>query len=201
MDFVTLLYEEVKIMKKIFYLLLLGVVSYSAMNVSAMEGNSSSSFLNYNGIVISEIYYLKLENLGFTENEIMHMTQDQFDDNKDLDGEVVSEVTIYVKVINGKEQIVSEEEYDAPDMSLFGMQAGYIETGNKTVLIAMCNEYKEFVNGDYIWVSFKPGNQKNVGSDAAAIPTDVSGFRYKLRTKLPSPWTQVKINGLWIIDK
>lgn len=76
MDFVTLLYEEVKIMKKIFYLLLLGVVSYSAMNVSAMEGNSSSSFLNYNGIVISEIYYLKLENLGFTENEIMHMTQD-----------------------------------------------------------------------------------------------------------------------------
>lgn len=104
-------------------------------------------------------------------------------------------------MINGKEQIVSEEEYDAPDMSLFGMQAGYIETGNKTVLIAMCNEYKEFLNGDYIWVSFKPGNQKNVGSDAAAIPTDVSGFRYKLRTKLPSPWTQVKINGLWIIDK
>ena len=74
-------------------------------------------------------------------------------------------------------------------------------TANRTVLIAMCNEFKEFVNSDYIWVSFKPGEQKNVGSNAAAIPTDVSGFRYKLRTKLSSPWTQVKINGLWIIDK
>ena len=74
-------------------------------------------------------------------------------------------------------------------------------TGNKTVLIAMCNEFKEFVTSDYTWVSFKPGNQKNVGNDAAAIPTEITGFRYKLRTKLPSPWTQVKINGLWIIDK
>lgn len=107
------------------------VVSCSAMNVSAMEEDSSSSFLNHNDIVISETDYLKLENLGFTENEIMYMTQDEFDDNKDLEGEVVAEVTTYVKVINGKDQIVSEEEYAAPDISLFGMQAGYIETGAK----------------------------------------------------------------------
>ena len=107
-----LLYEEVIILKKIFYLLL-GIVGCSTIRVSAMETDLNMYFYNYNGVEITETEYSNLESLGFTDNEIMYMSQTEFNDNKDLEGEVVSEITTYVKVINGIEQVVSKEEYEA----------------------------------------------------------------------------------------
>ena len=148
-----LLYEEVIILKKIFYLLL-GIVGCNTISVSAMETNLNTYFYNYNGVEITETEYSNLESLGFTDNEIMYMSQTEFNDNKDLKGEVVSEITTYVKVINGIEQVVSKEEYEAPDMSIFGMQAGYIETGAKkmtTRIISTNGRYRYKV--DLEWKS------------------------------------------------
>ena len=140
-------------MKKIFYLLL-GIVGCNTISVSAMETNLNTYFYNYNGVEITETEYSNLESLGFTDNEIMYMSQTEFNDNKDLKGEVVSEITTYVKVINGIEQVVSKEEYEAPDMSIFGMQAGYIETGAKkmtTRIISTNGRYRYKV--DLEWKS------------------------------------------------
>ena len=47
-------------------------------------------------------------------------------------------------MINGKEQLVSKEEYYAPGVSIFGMRAGHIETGVKKMTIRIIS-----TNGRY----------------------------------------------------
>lgn len=72
-------------------------------------------------------------------------------------------------------------------------------TGNRTVQIALCDGDKNFLS-DYVWLPFKTGDVKLLNSTLGSIPTSYAGTTYRLRSKLPSPWTQVKINGLWGID-
>lgn len=67
-------------------------------------------------------------------------------------------------------------------------------TGNRTVQLAEFDNNNNAIGG-YTWTSFSPGQTKNW--DDAVYQT--TGQR-KLRAKLPLPWTQVTITGVWYID-
>lgn len=67
-------------------------------------------------------------------------------------------------------------------------------TANRQVLLAEFNEKNEAVGG-YTYTSFSPGQTKK-WDDAVY---QLKGKR-KIRAKLPLPWTQVTINGVWYID-
>ena len=61
--------------------------------VNALE---SSEFANENGIAMTEEQVENLRNLGFTDLEIKVMSIEEFNNNKDLKGEVV---TNYNKIL------------------------------------------------------------------------------------------------------
>ncbi|WP_146547656.1 hypothetical protein [Rummeliibacillus suwonensis] len=72
--------------------------SLPVLNVHAAEGNEDEA----NEIVklnLSEKEIERLGNLGFTKDEIENMSKEEYEMNKNLDGEVVSESVKYVKVI------------------------------------------------------------------------------------------------------
>lgn len=115
--------------KVILGILLLGIIFCSRTNVDAK--GLENEIINHNGIYISEQEYERLEHLGFTKTQILYMTRQEYESNKNLTGEVVTEKISYFKSVNGVDEEVSKEEYDTPGISLFGMQAGYIETGAK----------------------------------------------------------------------
>ncbi len=61
----------------------------------ALVGN----FTNYYGIEMTSEQYERLLNLGFDEGQINYMTQEIFDQNKDLEGTLVSRVQKYYKTV------------------------------------------------------------------------------------------------------
>lgn len=137
--------------KIIFGLVLLGM-AFGTSSVYAKENNCIMT--NNKGVEIAEEGYKNLQNLGFTEKQILYMEQEEYDANKDLQGEVVSEKTMYLKEIDGETLEISEEEYNAPGISLFGMTAGYTETGAKkmtTQIISVDSRYRYKV--DLEWKS------------------------------------------------
>lgn len=81
-------------------------------NVSAAE------YINYYNISMTSQQYNNLLNLGFSENEIYYMSQETFDINKDIEGQLVAENNKYYKTIytdlagNPYTTEISEEEYN-----------------------------------------------------------------------------------------
>ncbi len=96
---------------------------FSIVNVNA------KSFTNSNNILINEKEYQNLLSLGFSDLEIEMMEEKQFEENKNLHGEIVSVDTKYFKTISSDNQVystnrldnnienkvieISKEEYDA----------------------------------------------------------------------------------------
>lgn len=105
-------------MKKTLYisLLILLMISFTK-NVKADE---NIFYTNLYNIEMTETEYNNLLELGFTENEIYHMTNDIFMDNKDIEATLESETIEYYKVTtitqNGNttstSEIVTQEEYE-----------------------------------------------------------------------------------------
>lgn len=87
-------------MKKIYNLILtLGIALISFSNMVNAEEINPNIIINNNGITIAKSEYNNLIKLGFTENEILNMSQNEFDENKNLGGQVVSTNDKYYKVI------------------------------------------------------------------------------------------------------
>lgn len=103
-------------MKKFIYscfaLLLLGITT---PNVYA-----SAYYTNYNNIEMTENEYNNLVELGFTEDEIYLMGNEEFEANKDIEGTLVSSVGQYYKtttitqngITTSSSEIISEEQYE-----------------------------------------------------------------------------------------
>lgn len=100
-------------------------------NVSAA---SEAYYINSNGIEMTEEEYNNLVQLGFTEFQIEHMRQQVFEDNKDIEGELVSETKKYIKTsvtIRNGIKIVTQQEFPSltaitNDMQLHaGQQPGF----------------------------------------------------------------------------
>lgn len=60
---------------------------------------SAHQYINYYGIEMSSEEYLTLLNLGFTDDEIYYMDEDTFDENKDLDAELITKGVRYYKTV------------------------------------------------------------------------------------------------------
>lgn len=121
-------------MKNAIKFLLLLVLIMSGNHVSA-----SSTFINNNGIRISDSEYNNLINLGFTNTEINNMNQKEFDLNKNLNGTVVSREFINTQ----------------PTGMMRTSSSGYVSTASKRVtisIISINNYYRFKVTTE--WYSF-----------------------------------------------
>ena len=108
----------------------------SVTNIEVFALDSDNTIVNNNNIFITEIEYQNLLNLGFTDNEIMNMSLKEFEENKILQGEIVSQNTIYMDEQNN---ILNN------NASVFGFQTGYIETASKkmtTTIISVNGKYR-----------------------------------------------------------
>ncbi|HAB67592.1 MAG TPA: hypothetical protein DCE23_09530 [Firmicutes bacterium] len=85
-------------MKKRYLLKIVTIIIFSVINnVSALQFSADDIYTNNNGVEMTHIQITNLKNLGYKEDEIRDMFQDEFDENKNLEGKVVSSVTKYYK--------------------------------------------------------------------------------------------------------
>lgn len=95
--------------------------------------------------------YNNLLNLGFTEREILNMTEKEFDDNKNLKGEILDSTTEYYKlteyydIIGGfilsTNQRITKQEFEnkTSDEKVRSISTGYIETAYKKLTTTIVN--------------------------------------------------------------
>ena len=123
-----------------------------------VSSKASDYIINNNSIKISTEEYNNLINLGFTEKEIFNMSAVEYENNKDLIGEIVSSDIKYYKTVtfynDANEQVakndieISEDEYsfaNSNTMSSHGLIVGYTETNYKkmtTNIISLSNKYR-----------------------------------------------------------
>lgn len=126
-------------------------------NVYALECNEEN-YQNKNGIEMTCEQVENLESLGFTDYQILHMDQDEFDANKNLKGEVLSETTKYYKTttyyqnenqllsVTGSNPItyseeISKEEYETgePSVNTRGLTNGVTSTEYKLMTTTIIN--------------------------------------------------------------
>lgn len=112
---------------------------------------ANEKYVNYYGIEMSEEEYNNLVGLGFTENEIYYMLEDDFNYNKDIESKLESSTTNYYvnvtrydatgKIMSSNDTQISEDEYNMPVQLL--AYNGYIETSYKkmTTTISKSGDY------------------------------------------------------------
>lgn len=91
----------------------------SVLAVTLFIGSvSASEYINYFGIEMNEEEYDNLINLGFTEDEIYHMSEETFVENKDIESTLEVQNKKYYKTIytdlsgNAYSAEISKEEYE-----------------------------------------------------------------------------------------
>ena len=137
-------------MKKILLMVIFCVfVTVVGVDVNASANNPF--LINNNNIEMSEVEYNNLLNLGFTNSEILNMTIGEFNNNKDLIGEVVSVNSNYYDInnnlINFEDGIVGGNL-----VGLYGSFNGYIETEYKkvtTTIVSVNNYYRYKVTTEW----------------------------------------------------
>lgn len=132
-----------KKMSNLVFIIVLILTSFIS-TVNAQEININN-IINNNGITITETEYNNLINLGFTDNEILNMKNNEFEENKNLMGSVVSTNDKYYKITtkyDRENNIISNtaeeiNEYIYNNYNLITNQAiprssnGYTETSYK----------------------------------------------------------------------
>lgn len=162
-------------MKKniLFSIFTIFILLFSIQNVSALELDENGYYTNANNIKISEQQLENLQNMGFSEREIIAMGQEEFDNNKNLNGEIVAQTTKYYKTITTYSDVstysinnatnptsitieITEEEYNNSNDELLitplGNTNGYTETNYKkmTTTIVKNGNYYRYKN-DLVW--------------------------------------------------
>ena len=153
--------------KKLFLIIAIIIpLSMATENVSA-KAISNDHYTNYYNIEMTNDEYNRLLNLGFTEQEIYTMDLEEYNNNKNLNGEVVAEKTKYYQTTtylpngifatNSKDSIkqiniitktieITEEEYNKSNYNLkSSLSNGYVETNYKkmtTTIIAVNGRYR-----------------------------------------------------------
>lgn len=104
---------------------------------------ADDSYINYYGIEINEPEYSNLLGLGFTEEEIYHMEQEEFDANKNIESALEASTTKYYvetvrydstgRVVHSNTSEVTEEEYN-DDMILNMRSTATTETTYKRMV-------------------------------------------------------------------
>ena len=103
-----------RIIKNIFIVAFIMLLGLNTNIVSAHQ------FTNYYGIQMTNDEYFTLLNLGFTSDEIYYMDEDTFDDNKDLDAELIAQSNRYYKIVTpmyGSSYVVEVSQFEALNQS------------------------------------------------------------------------------------
>lgn len=155
-------------MKKNLTLFMVTLVAFifTFQKVNALEITEDGLYKNYNNILITSEELENLRNLGFTEKQIEVMDEDEFEANKNLNGEVLNETSKYYKTItvydnknvysinNTKTNAIisysveiSESEYNNSNSQInpLGLSNGYTNTEYKkmtTTIISVNNRYR-----------------------------------------------------------
>lgn len=100
----------------------------------------ASNYVNYRGIPMTEDEYNNLVNLGFTEDEIYYMSEETFNQNKDIESTLESVTEKYYKTIytdlNGGNHSVELTEEEFNNQSSVNTR-GYVETSYKKLVTSM----------------------------------------------------------------
>lgn len=150
----------------IFAILLLIPTTKNALSI-----NEEDLYTNNNGIQMTEKELTNLKNLGFTNEEIIVMTEDIFEKNKNIEGEILSQTTKYYKTVTSYggastysinqditltySEEITEDEYNNADKEnnkTKGNTNGYTETNYKkmTTSIIKNGNYYRYKN-DLVW--------------------------------------------------
>lgn len=131
--------------------------------VSAEE--ITTSYVNSMGVSMTDAEIDTLQNLGFLENEIETMTQEIFDENKNLDAELVSRNTNYYKTITYSP--LSEEIKDGRNVLYYSEEISEYEYNHpESAIEPYYSSTTEIVNTEYKQMS-------------ASISKVGSNYRYK----------------------
>lgn len=141
-------------MKEKILLITLSIFTFLTFNkdANALEAINNERYFNSNNVAMTEKQIENLKNLGFTDKQIELMDQEEFDNNKDLNGEVLTETVKYYKTITIENPGVSlyslentpitiskeitEEEYNNSENTAqtFGLTDGKTETKMKKMV-------------------------------------------------------------------
>ena len=138
--------------KKMFRFVIVCFVMFLAFVVNITSPKALvDNFVNYYGIEMTSDQYARLENLGFTDDQIYYMSQEIFDENKDLEGTLVSRTQRYYKTVytsygtSYTVEVTPEEYYNhEKDIPL----RGQVITNYKTLISSI-----SAVNGKYRFTS------------------------------------------------
>lgn len=83
-------------MKKSIYIILFCTLLF--LNLFAITANAET-INNINGVIITEEAITNLKSRGFTNEDLIHMTQTEYDANKDISGKLLNEEVEYIKII------------------------------------------------------------------------------------------------------
>ena len=184
-------------MKKnsLFLKILTFTLIFSLKNVSALELDEYGYYINANNIKISGQELENLQNMGFSEREIIAMEQEEFDNNKNLSGEILAQTTKYYKTtttyanasaysLNNTTTMTSftveitEEEYnnssDETSIKPLGNTNGYTETNYKkmtTTIVKNGSRYR--YKNDLVWK--KMPSTRSYDIQGIGIDSTVSG--------------------------
>ncbi|MGC4379411.1 hypothetical protein WD019_21260 [Fictibacillus sp. Mic-4] len=87
-----------KLLKFVALSSLLGFTLLFSSSFAHAESNGNEKYVNNNGVEITQQDFKRLQNLGFSEDEIQQMDADEFNNNKDLTGVEISSDTKYYEV-------------------------------------------------------------------------------------------------------
>ncbi len=177
---------------------------FSTNTVSAMTLTQDDNYINYNNVEIKPLEKEKLLNLGFTESQIEMMDQEEFDNNKTLNGQVVAQTTKYYKStifypdssistfsadesendpIVYNEEITEEEYNNLPNETVIEntpaltrrYQPGYTETnGKKLTTTIIAVNGRYRLKADLVWKNVPVTRSNDVL--AIGIDSTVSGI-------------------------
>ena len=149
-----------KNISKCFTFAFIGLISF----VIGIKYSSAQEYINYNGIHMTNEEYNTLLNLGFTENQIYHMDEETYENNKNLDAKLISQTTRYYKTITpayglGYDVEVTEDEYKNSSQEKTLPDKGIVETTYKTIVSSISqNGSKYRYNVSVAWKSM-PSNR------------------------------------------
>ena len=148
-------------MKKYFIFLL--VVIFIPFTVHGLS-HEKVFYVNSNGIEMTEQEYDNLLSVGFTEFQIKNMSLSEFNDNKDLHGQVEASVKKYYKTVTntltGKVIESREASYDEflrekenPTRDTGFIMTSWIQMTNNIITIS---DYYKRYKADMFWMSMPP---------------------------------------------
>lgn len=163
---------------------------FPGLNVSALE--NSKTIINNNGVKINQNQINNLKSLGFTDNQIDNMDNEEFQLNKNLSGQIISTDTKYIKstyVYRAKnnKKVTSEEleNYISNNKNLSDNEnLEFVRVENEEITELEYNNVDENDNHIYITRDQNPNVYETSYKKLTTSITLLSNGRYRMRNDL-----------------